>query len=158
MPVDIEAARKFLKTCIEFNHYSPYIVLTVDTYNDFVRRELIQWFWSNKDAYCVNTHCNWPELVRYVNMVWSYIIEATEGTYTSDIVRQCACNVDTRFHKFKHHIKTKNERVTDRTLVNDKWLEKLQKKVWDKLVKGEVDSWTEGLSRLYKEEKYGLIE
>lgn len=158
MPVDIEAARKFLKTCIEFNHYSPYIVLTVDTYNDFVRRELIQWFWSNKDAYCVNTHCNWPELVKYVNMVWSYVIEATEGRFDSDIVRQCACNVDTRICKFKHHIKTKNERVTDRTLVNDIWLEKLRTKVWDKLQSGEVNSWTEGLSMLYKEERYGLIK
>lgn len=158
MPVDIEAARKFLKTCIEFNCYSPYIVLTVDTYNDFVRRELIQWFWSNKDAYCVNTHCNWPELVRYVNMVWSYVIEATEGTYNSDVVRQCACNVDTRICKFKNRIKTMNERVTDRTLVNDIWLEKLRTKVWDRLQSGEVDSWTEGLTRLYKEERYGLIK
>lgn len=148
MPVDIEAARKFLKTCIEFNYYAPFCVLTVDTYNDFVRRELIQWFWSNKDKYCVNSHCIWPELVKYVMMTWNYVIEATEGHYDSDVVKQCACNVDKNIRKFKNRIKIKNERVPDHVLITDKQLEKLQE-IWVKLLAGEITSWTEGLTKLH---------
>lgn len=156
MVLDIEATRKFLRTCIEFNYYAPYAMLTVETYNDFVRRELIQWFWSNKDKYCVNTHCNWPELVKYVNMTWDYIIEVTEGRFESDVVKQCACNVDKRIHRFKNHIRIENEHVTDRSLISDNALDKLQE-VWNKLLAKEIYSWTDGLTKLNKKDKYALM-
>lgn len=144
MTIGIEQLRKFLRTCVMYNYHSPFIVLTVNTYNDFVRRELVQWFWNNRDHYYVNGQWIWPELVKYVNLTWKYAIEATEGHYDSDVTKQCARNVDKSICVFKQNIKIINEHVNDRVLLSDKEIEKLQV-IWNRLCQGNIKVWSEGI-------------
>lgn len=144
MTTSIEQVRKFLRTCVMYNYNTPFIILTVDTYNDFVRREVIQWFWSNKNHYYANGRMIWPELVKYVNLTWKYAIEATEGHYDSDITKQCAHNVDKCIRTFKQNIKITNEHVNDHVLMSDKEIEKLQG-IWNRLCQGNIKTWIEGM-------------